>query len=159
MSAVALEHQIYTIKEYLEINNNALERYEYHDGFIRAMSGGTINHGVLCNNAGTILNNGIQAKKSNCISFGSEVKVQIEKSNSFIYPDAMLVCGGVQTSEHDPNAVVNPLLVVEVLSKSTERYDRGDKFHKYCYLTSFKEYVLIDQYKPVVDILYKADAS
>ncbi|MEN0051446.1 MAG: Uma2 family endonuclease, partial [Bacteroidota bacterium] len=60
-------------------------------------------------------------------------------------------------AEEDPNAVTNPILVVEVLSKSTERYDRGDKFHKYCSLPSFKEYILIDQYKPVVDILYRED--
>ena len=55
--------------------------------------------------------------------------------------------------------VINPILIVEVLSKSTESYDRGDKFHKYCSLPSFREYVLIDQYKPVIDILYREDAS
>lgn len=71
----------------------------------------------------------------------------------------MVICGDIQTAEPDRNAVINPVLIIEVLSKSTESYDRGDKFHKYCSLTSFKEYVLIDQNKPVVDVLYKETAA
>lgn len=168
MSAVALSEITYSIQEYLSVEKEAIERCEYYDGFIRGMSGATINHGVLCNNIGTILNVGNQKKEKNCTAIGSEVKVRIEKTNSFVYPDAMLICGdietseqdqNIETSEQDQNAVVNPILIVEVLSNSTERHDRSDKFRMYCSLPSFREYVLIDQYKAIVDVLYKADPT
>ncbi|MEL6941406.1 MAG: Uma2 family endonuclease [Bacteroidota bacterium] len=158
MSAAAAQ-QYYSISEYLAFEENSTERYEYENGIIRAMSGGTINHSTLGTNITTILNNGVQTKGKNCRPFNSDLKIRIEKNNSFVYPDAMLICGDIETSEQDSNSVTNPVLIVEVLSKSTERYDRSDKFRKYCSLASFKEYVLIDQYRPIVDILYKEDAS
>ncbi|MDZ4703221.1 MAG: Uma2 family endonuclease [Saprospiraceae bacterium] len=87
------------------------------------------------------------------------VRIYIERADFVVYPDGMVICGDIQTAEPDRNAVINPVLIIEVLSKSTESYDRGDKFHKYCSLPSFKEYVLIDQNKPVVDVLYKKTAA
>jgi Uma2 family endonuclease len=93
-----------------------------------------------------------------CPRYG-DVRIFIEQAASFVYPDGMVICGPIETAADDKNSVVNPLLVVEVLSKSTESYDRGDKFHKYCSLPSFREYVLIDQYKPVIDVLYREDAA
>lgn len=69
----------------------------------------------------------------------------------------MVVCGEIETSEADVDAVINPILVVEVLSKSTESYDRGDKFHKYRQLGSLKEYILINQAKVVVETFYKKE--
>ncbi|MEM8527804.1 MAG: Uma2 family endonuclease [Bacteroidota bacterium] len=159
MAGLAIEERNYSIKEYLELDKEANERYEYENGTITAMSGGIINHGVLCNNSGAILREIVQKKGLNCTPFGSEVKVFIEKSSSFVYPDAMLICGEIETSEEDKNAVINPVLVIEVLSKRTERYDRSKKFRKYCSLPSFREYILIDQYQPIVDVLYKADPT
>ncbi len=149
----------YTIPAYQALEAKDGIRYEYDDGLVRAMSGGTINHSTLGTNMTTILSNLVAAKGMNCRTFNSDLKIYMPTFNAFVYADALLVCGDIKSSDTDENAIINPVLVVEVLSKSTERYDRGDKFHKYCSLPSFKEYVLIDQYKAVVDVLYKADAS
>ncbi len=156
-----LEEKIptYTIAEYLELEALAESKSEYEAGRVVAMSGGTLNHGIIGNNINTALNNGLKSQNSTCMAINGDVRIWVEKADSFVYPDAMVICGQVETFEQDKNSVINPLLIVEVLSKSTESYDRGDKFHKYCSLVSFKEYVLIDQNKPVIDVLYKEDSS
>jgi Uma2 family endonuclease len=148
----------YSIEDYLALERVAEHKSEYEAGKVVAMSGGTINHGIIGNNINTELNIALKGKKS-CITINGDVRIWIEKAKSFVYPDAMVICGEIETYENDQNSIINPILVVEVLSKSTESYDRGDKFHKYCSLPSFKEYVLIDQNKPVIDVLYKEDSS
>ena len=150
---------IFTVEEYLAFEDQAEVKNEYEQGVITAMSGGTINYGIIGNNVNSQLSNAVRKKGVDCITINGGVRIFIEKADSFVYPDGMMICGGIQTSDRDENSVINPILIIEVLSKSTESYDRGDKFHKYCSLPSFKEYVLVDQYKPVIDILYKEDAS
>lgn len=145
----------YSIQDYLELEYAAESRSEYRNGKIVAMSGGTLNHSNISARMLALLISGIGTK--NCIPYTSDARIFIEKANSFVYPDAMVICGPVEISEKDKNAVINPILVVEVLSKSTESYDRGEKFHKYCSLPSFKEYILIDQNQPVIDVLYKEE--
>jgi Uma2 family endonuclease len=86
-----------------------------------------------------------------------DARLWIDSATSFVYPDAMVICGPIQTAAKNKHSVINPVLITEVLSKSTESYDRGDKFHKYCSLPSFREYILIDQNKPVVDVLYREE--
>ncbi|WP_367392953.1 Uma2 family endonuclease [Lewinella sp. LCG006] len=147
--------ETFTIQEYLEMEENSVEKSEYDHGQIVGMSGGSIDHAIIGSNINASLNTAVQKKKLACITLNSEARVYIDAANSFVYPDGMIVCGEVEISEEDPHAVTNPILIVEVLSKSTERYDRGDKFHKYCSLPSFQEYVLIDSKKPVVDVLYR----
>ena len=149
----------YSVSEYLKIESQSDIKNEYDNGEIIAMAGGTLNHGIIGNNINSEINNQLKSKKSECVSINGDVKIYIEQANSFVYPDGMVICGEIQTYQEDQNAVINPMLVIEVLSKSTESYDRGDKFHKYCALPSFREYVLIDQYKPVVDTLYRADSA
>ena len=149
----------YSILEYLELEYQSDIKSEYDNGQIVAMSGGTLNHGIIGNNINTELNSGLRNKGSDCVAINGDVRIWIQNAESFVYPDAMVICGEIETYEKDKNSVVNPLLIVEVLSKSTESYDRGDKFHKYCSLSSFMEYVIIDQNKPVIDILYKEDSS
>lgn len=149
----------YSILEYLEFENQSDIKNEFENGQIVAMSGGTINHGIIGNNINAELNNALKNKNSNCLAINGDVRIWIEQADSFVYPDAMVICGEIESYEKDKHSIVNPILIVEVLSKSTESYDRGDKFHKYCSLPSFKEYVLIDQNKPVIDVLYKEDSS
>jgi len=146
----------YTITDYLDIDNQSEIKNEYENGLIKAMSGGTVNHGILGNNINSEINNVLKTSSLKCTSINGDVRIFIEKANSFVYPDGMVVCGKIETHEKDNHSLVNPKLIIEVLSKSTESYDRGDKFHKYCSLDSFHEYVLIDQYKPVVDKLSKS---
>ena len=146
-----------SIKDYLDYEDSSQNKHEYEKGEILAMSGGTINHGILCGNAYNELREGIRKSKIKCNTIGSEVRIHIKKTNSIVYPDAMVICGEIEVSEDDKDAITNPVLVVEVLSKSTGDYDRGDKFYKYRQLDSFKEYILIDQEKPVVETYYKKD--
>lgn len=149
----------YSIEEYIKKETLAIEKNEYEAGRIYAMGGGTINHAIIGHNINTGIGNAIKTNETNCIPLSGDARVYIENANSFVYPDGMVVCGEIETSEHDEHSVVNPILIIEVLSKSSEHYDRGDKFHKYASLPSFKEYLIIDQFKPVVDVLFRADPT
>ncbi len=151
------EEQHASISAYLELEAKSEIKHEYEDGLILAMSGGTIIHGVLCGNIYAEIRRKLKNNRSDCKVLGSEVRIRIKEKASFVYPDAMVICDKIEVSETDKNAIVNPVLVVEVLSESTESYDRGDKFFKYRQLKSLKEYVLINQYKPMVEIFYKKD--
>lgn len=144
-----------SIEEYLTQEKESGIKYEYHDGQIFALAGGSINHGLLCGNIYAELRNKLKESKANCKPVTSEIKLNIKSENSFVYPDTMVICGNLQKSEEDKNAVTNPILVVEVLSQSTANYDRGDKFHLYRQLDSLQEYVLIEQDKPLVELYYK----
>jgi len=147
-----------SIREYIEVERRTGVKHEYLDGFIRAMSGGSLNHSRITVNLTTFLSNIIEEKKKSCSVFNSDAKVYVEKANSFVYPDVTVVCGDIEIGEHE-ESIANPILIVEVLSKSTGAYDRGEKFRKYRSLPSFKEYVLIDQDQPIVDTMYRKDSS
>ncbi len=145
-----------SIEEYLAIESAATEKYEYHDGQIYAMAGGTYEHGLICGNVFAEIRSSLIARESPCIAMSSEIKLHVVAENSFLYPDTMVVCEEVEKSETEPNAVTNPVLVIEVLSKSTATYDRGDKFYLYRQITSLQEYVLIEQDKAQIEI-YKRE--
>ena len=148
-----------SINEYTAFEYSTEAKHEYEKGKILMMTGGTINHGILCGNVYNELRRGIEKDSSSCRVIGSEVRIHIEKAESIVYPDAMVICGDIETSAEDKDAVTNPILIVEVLSKSTESYDRGDKFYKYRQLPSLKEYILIDQEKAVVETFYKREET
>ncbi len=154
---VQTQSKLYSIEEYLEFEAKSELRHEYHDGLILEMSGGTINHGVICDNAYNAFRQRIRKNGSDCKTYSDNIKIRIEAINKFVYPDAMVVCGGIERSDKDPESVTNPKVIVEVLSKSTVGYDRGDKFHKYMQLESFREYILIDQYRFVVETFYRSE--
>jgi Uma2 family endonuclease len=146
-----------SIKEYIQHERETGEKYEYHNGQIYALAGGTINHRLLCGNIYSEIRKGFREQNSNCKPVNSDVKLHVlgKKNNSFMYPDTMVICGDIESSKDDKNSINNPILIVEVLSKSTADYDRGDKFFIYRELASLQEYILIEQDKPVVDIHYK----
>ncbi|MEZ5042823.1 MAG: Uma2 family endonuclease [Saprospiraceae bacterium] len=146
-----------SIADYIEYESASETKHEYEKGEILMMSGGTINHGILCGNAYNELRKKVGNDKKKCSVIGSEVRIHIQSVNSIVYPDAMVICGEIEVSQEDEEAIINPLIVVEVLSKSTESYDRGDKFYKYRQLDSIKEYLLIDQEKPMVESFYKRE--
>lgn len=144
-----------TVEEYIQREKASGVKYEYHNGRIFALAGGSIHHGLLCGNIYSELRNGLNAKKANCKPVTSELKLFVDSQNSFVYPDAMVVCGDLKPSERDQQAITNPTLIVEVLSKLTADYDRGDKFFLYRQIPTLQEYVLIEQDKPVVEVYYK----
>jgi len=147
-----------SVAKYIEVEKQTDTRHEYHDGSIFALAGGTVEHGLISGNAFGEIKIALRRKKSSCKPINSEVKLFIRSLNKYVYPDVMVVCGEIEKSDEESNALVNPVVIIEVLSKNTESYDRGDKFYIYRQIPSLKEYILIDQYKPQVEI-YKRQSE
>ncbi len=147
----------YSYAAYLELENNPAEKYEYHDGMITAMAGGSPEHGLVSMNVGTALNNAFRNKKSACSVYSSDAKIRVDATNRTYYPDVSVVCGPKETSAKDSNALTNPILIVEVLSDSTADFDRGAKFAHYRQLLSLRQYVLVSQSQAMVDTYYRTE--
>ena len=157
MEAYALTH--YSFEEYVQLEAETGRKHEYHRGQVYAMSGGTIEHGTIGGNVFASLRAELRKQKKDGKARNSEIKVYIAAQDIYVYPDAMAICGKIQTSDKEANAVTNPTTIVEVLSKNTAHYDRGDKFYLYRQLPSLQEYVLIEQDKAVVEIFSKQPDS
>jgi Uma2 family endonuclease len=139
----------YTLKEYLESDKNSEERYEYFDGEVFAMGGGSPNHARISLNVCTSLTQ--KLKGGRCEAFNSEMRVKVPTALPYRYPDASVVCGEPIFDEIDgQQMLVNPILIVEVLSPSTAAYDLGEKFTAYQSIDAFQEYLLISQDRPHV---------
>lgn len=156
MSAVKkLAEQQYTFKEYLALEENAAYKSEYWDGTIIAMPGGTPNHNKISNSIGTAIDIELDKKNKDCTVYSSDQKVFIPDFNRSVYPDCMVLCGEEELQEESNAVIVNPSLIIEVLSKSTKEFDSNEKFEGYRSISSFKEYVLIWQTIPKVQSWYK----
>jgi Uma2 family endonuclease len=130
----------YAYDEYLELLERSDIKLEYCDGVIYAMAGGTIAHGALGAAVIRLLGNGLPA---GCTVYSSDTKVRIEATDLSTFPDASVVCGSTSVSEKDQNAVTNPTVLVEVTSRSTEDYDRGEKLRNYQQLDSLQAVLLV----------------
>lgn len=144
-----------TVEEYIKHENETGQKYEFHNGEIYALAGGSLEHALLIGNIYSELRNGLKKKGSGCKPITSEAKLHIKSKNKYVYPDCMVICGEMERSRESKDAVSNPVLIVEVLSKSTSEYDRGDKFYFYRQIPQLKEYVLIEQKRYVVEVYYK----
>ena len=156
MEVLKLEKH-YTLEEYLDLERKSETKYEYHDGRIVAMAGGRPEHSQIAQNTSAALS--IALGEKDCIIYGSDLKVKIEKSNRIVFPDLMVICNGLEMYKNTVDIITNPSLIIEVLSPSTERYDRTGKFKLYRQLPSFKEYVLISTDVPTVEIFYRERAD
>jgi len=134
-----------TVEEYLKIEEESNLKYEFHDGDIYAMAGGTVNHSRISINIAGEIRQAIKSKNGNCEVLNSDVKLHIAKENRYLYPDNMVICGEIQESKSLKNSVTNPKVIIEVLSKSTQDYDKGAKFFIYKEIESLEEYILIEQ--------------
>ena len=141
----------YSIAEYLEFERDADVRHEFHDGEILAMSGGSLEQSLITINVGAELHNALKGKP--CRVADSNLRVRIPRQARYMYPDALVFCGSPEFDPQDDkrHTIVNPRVIIEVLSPSTEAYDRGDKFSHYREIDSFEEYILISQHKPNVE--------
>ena len=117
-----------SVEDYINIEMASDTKYEYHDGNIFAMAGGTVEHGLISGNTYGEIKFKLRQNGSTCKAINNDVKLHIASSNKYLYPDAMVVCGQIERPDQENNAVVNPSVIIEALSKSTESYDRGDKF-------------------------------
>ena len=139
---VAYGKKHFTIAEYLEMEEAAAEKSEYYQGEIFAMSGAKLAHNRISRNIFGQLINKLKGKK--CEPFASDLRVHVEKNSLFTYPDLSVVCGEIKTLNDDEMNLLNPTILIEVLSKSTKSYDRGDKFKLYRDIPTLKEYILVD---------------
>lgn len=142
-----LQTKKYTPEEYLALEDGAEYKSEYVNGCIFEMAGGTEAHIQISYNATKLFADRLRGK---CRAYQSEMKVWVEEAGTFFYPDVTVVCGERKVHKGQSGIVENPILLIEVLSRSTEDYDKNDKFFTYQNIESFQEYVLISQEKPVV---------
>ncbi len=149
------QKQYYTPEEYLALEEEADYKNEYYQGEIFAMSGASVNHNRIARNVVTVL--GIAFETGSCEIFIGDVRLLVKKNGLYTYPDVMIVCGELEFAEGRDDTITNPIVIVEVLSKSTEGYDRGAKFELYRALPTLQDYVLVDQYKVHVEYFHKLD--
>jgi Uma2 family endonuclease len=139
---VAYGKQKFTIEEYLAMEEAATEKHEYYKGEIFGMSGAKLPHNTISRNL--LIGLGIKLNGKKCQPFGSDQRIHIEANTLFTYPDISIICGEPETLNNDDLNVLNPAVIVEVLSPSTRNYDRGEKFKLYRDIPTLKEYILVD---------------
>ncbi len=147
----------YTVAEYLALEEAAEYRSEYFEGEIFAMAGGTENHNLIVGNSITQLN--LHLAEKPCRVYPSEIKVRIENSKAYHYPDVTVACEHFEFEDEKRTLLTNPLILIEVLSDSTADFDRTKKFTRYRQISSLREYVLISQTEPSIDVFYKTDGG
>jgi Uma2 family endonuclease len=163
----------FTVEEYLAFERASDERHEYLDGVIytmagsaspQAMAGESEDHGTICMNLSVSL--GSQVRGTPCLVFSKDMKVSCgpyrphTREGLYAYPDLVVVCGSSQYHDQIRDVLLNPTVIVEVLSPSTEAFDRGEKFHRYrAWLSTLTDYLLVAQHRPLIDHYHRQEDS
>jgi Uma2 family endonuclease len=153
------EPRRYTLTEYLRREERAEELHEYYDGIITKLPMARGPHNRITMNMGTALNNAFEKKGRNYFVEGCQQIVYLPKLNIGLYPDVLVICETPQYFDDNEVLLINPLIIIEVLSKSTSKYDRTEKFEKYKTLDSFEEYVLIDPTQRYIKTHFKEEKN
>lgn len=148
MAQVLTKDKLMTVEEYLAFEEKSRVRHEYMDGEVFAMAGGKRNHSLLASNIGTEL--AVQLRNRNCEVHFGDFRVRADRTQ-YVYPDVTVVCGDVRLVPNIFDTLENPSVICEVLSKSTETRDRGDKSSAYRRLKSLTDYILVSQNKMKVE--------
>ena len=146
----------YSYDDYLSLLEQSSFKLEYCDGVIYAMAGGTPTHAAL---AAAVIGVLRQAVKPSCLVFSSDLKLRIESSDLSTFPDASVVCGPQKVSARDANALTNPAIVVEVTSRSTEDYDRGDKLSHYKQLASLRVVLFVSHRARAITVVQRTSSG
>ena len=144
MATVAAQ-TYFTPEEYIALERKAHFKSEYFDGHIIAMSGASRQHNLIVTNISGELH--VQFKGRGCEVYTNDMRVRPSPRDTYVYPDVVVVCGEPEFEDDVFDTLLNPILIVEVLSPSTERRDRGEKFTRYKHLAALQEYVLVSQDK------------
>lgn len=139
--------------EYLAIERAAEFKSEFYEGEMFAMAGGSRRHSLIASNLIGELRNRLKGRP--CVVFNSDLRVKIEATGLFTYPDASVVCGPVHSVPGTDDTLINPVLLAEVLSDSTEGYDRGKKSEHYRQIPSLNEYLLVSQKEPHLELFMR----
>jgi len=148
MSSAATKKR-FTPQEYLALERKSETRNEYYNGEIFAMAGASREHNLTV--ANLLRDIGNQLEDRPCESYPSHMRVSVEATGLYTYPDVSVVCGEPRFQDREVDTLLNPTVIVEVLSPSTEAYDRGDKFRHYRRIDSLREFVLISQDRMMVE--------
>jgi Uma2 family endonuclease len=146
-----------TYAEYLAAEETSPVKHEFLDGVAYAMAGGTIEHAALSASVIGLLTRALSGRP--CRVFSSDARVRVLATGLSTYPDVTVVCGKLEVDAEDPHAIVNPVLLVEVLSDSTEAADRGEKAAHYRRIPSLRELVLVSQRGPRIEVQRRSDAG
>lgn len=148
----------HTFAEYLEAERASDTKHEFVNGEIFAMAGGTSEHARLA--ARAIITLGAQLRGRRCEVFSADIRIRVRATDLATYPDVSVVCSRIERDPEDKDSITNPIVLIEVLSSTTEAYDRGSKFAHYRRIPSLKEYVLISQYERRIEVFRRnADES
>ncbi len=152
MAGIALDHSPTTEEEYLAAERASVDKpkCEFVEGIVYAMAGASINHVQISSNLTKILGNAFNGRP--CRAFSADLKVHLEATSSFVYPDNVAICGPIATYDAHEDIITNPSFIAEVLSPSTEAYDRGKKFDHYRGIDTLEEYFLVSQDRKHVDL-------
>jgi Uma2 family endonuclease len=152
----AEQPKFHSVEEYLALEEQSLTKSEYIDGWIRAMTGATNRHSCVAINSLVFLANQLKGKR--CQPFGSDTKVRIDREGTkrFYYPDVQVVC-----QSNDPLSVFQdqPVLIIEVLSPSTRRYDLDEKMTAYLTIPSLESYIALEQHQPIAIVMRRANGG
>jgi Uma2 family endonuclease len=143
-----------TEEQYLEIERRAEFKSEFHDGRMFAMSGGSLNHSLIATRMSALLDRQMPPGYRTC---NSDLRIKVSSAGLYTYPDCSVICGEPEYFGNQKDVVLNPLLIVEVLSPSTEGYDLGEKFELYRTIPSFQEYLIAHQDRRHVEHYSKQD--
>jgi Uma2 family endonuclease len=161
MSLPQTQH-IYTIEEYLAFERGSQERHEYLDGIIYLMAGESTQHADISSNLVGILNPALRGTpcrvwtKDSKVLCGPAIKSRTSTRGLFAYPDLVVVCGEPQFLDEHKDVLLNPTVIIEVLSPSTESFDRGEKFRRYrTHLPSLMDYVQVSQALPLIEHFHR----
>ncbi len=155
MVAVKDNSPRFTPAEYFAWEEQQLERHEYINGEVYAMTGGTINHSQIAIKITSMLNNHLDG--SGCKTLNSDARINILETDDYSYPDASVTCD--KRDKNNTQYIAYPCLIVEVLSDSTEAYDRGDKFYRYHRNPVLQDYVLVSAKSIAIDLYHRNDSN
>ncbi|MGE0606010.1 MAG: Uma2 family endonuclease [Pirellulales bacterium] len=144
-----VEKSFITPQEYLARERAAAFRSEYYRGEMFAMSGASWEHALIKDNLARILGNELAGGP--CRAVTSDLRVKVDESGLYTYPDLLVVCGEPRFEDNVFDTLLNPRILIEVLSDSTEKYDRGEKFAQYRRIESLQEYVMLSQTQPLAE--------
>lgn len=137
---------VFTPEEYLDLERQSEIRHEFLDGTVYAMSGESLAHSIICFNLGGILH--LQLKGTKCSGLSPNMKVRAGEAGLYAYPDLAVFCGEAVFHDKHRDVLLNPTVIFEVLSRSTQAYDRGEKFERYKSIETLRDYVLVSQDRP-----------
>ncbi len=138
-----------TSQEYLALEREAEYKSEYYEGEVFAFAGASLQHNLIAANVLATIHN--QLRGGPCSAFSSDMRITIPETPHCAYADVVVVCGQPQLGDDFKDNLLNPVVIIEVLSLATESYDRGKKFESYQRIASLTEYVLVSQDKPRVE--------